>query len=143
MELSIYLLHFTATLFMTGLIWFVQVVHYPLFSAVEASAFSSYEAAHTQRTTWVVAPAMMLEALTGIALLWQRPEFLPAPIAAIGVLLILAIWISTGSLQVPQHRILVRGFSGAAHRRLVAGNWVRTAAWTLRSALLLWYMARP
>ncbi len=27
-------LHAAATIFMTGLIWFVQVVHYPLFSEV-------------------------------------------------------------------------------------------------------------
>ena len=43
-----------STLFMTGLIWFVQVVHYPLFSEVEPGDFLRYHAAHPRRTTRVV-----------------------------------------------------------------------------------------
>ena len=33
-DVLLLLLHAAATLFMTGLIWFVQVVHYPLFARV-------------------------------------------------------------------------------------------------------------
>ena len=49
-----------STLFMTGLIWFVQVVHYPLFDRVGAARFVPYHAAHSRRTSWVVAAPMAI-----------------------------------------------------------------------------------
>ena len=45
-------------------------------------------------------------------------------------------------LQVPRHNALARGFDGPAHAALVATNWVRTAAWSLRALLLVWAAAR-
>ena len=48
--------HAAATLYMTGLIWFVQVVHYPLMGLTGKAEFSAYEQRHTLLTTWVVAP---------------------------------------------------------------------------------------
>ncbi|HEX2205610.1 MAG TPA: hypothetical protein VHG91_20025 [Longimicrobium sp.] len=53
------------------------------------------------------------------------------------------VWLSTALLQVPMHGRLERGFDAAAHRRLVATNWVRTVAWTARGVLLLWSMPAP
>ena len=55
---AVLLAHFAATLFMTGVIWFVQVVHYPLFDRVQGDRFSVYAASHGRLTTWVVAPPM-------------------------------------------------------------------------------------
>jgi hypothetical protein len=40
--------HLAATAAMVGLIWFVQVVHYPLFASVGADEFVAYENAHTR-----------------------------------------------------------------------------------------------
>jgi len=48
--------HAAATLVMVGVIWFVQVVHYPLMARVSASEFAAYEREHQNRTTFVVAP---------------------------------------------------------------------------------------
>ena len=50
-----------ATVFMVGLIWFVQIVHYPLYANVGREQFPEYEALHNRLTTWVVGPAMLLE----------------------------------------------------------------------------------
>jgi hypothetical protein len=61
---TVLLIHALVTWFMTGLIWFVQVVHYPLMAAVGSPGFAAYEAAHSRRTTWVVAPVMLAEAAT-------------------------------------------------------------------------------
>ena len=58
-----------ATLFMVGLIWFVQIVHYPLYANVGREQFPEYEALHNRLTTWVVGPAMLVEMLTAAALL--------------------------------------------------------------------------
>ena len=57
--LWLFLAHVAATLVMVGVIWFVQIVHYPLFSQVSEAAFNLYEAQHTRLTTYVVAPAML------------------------------------------------------------------------------------
>ena len=56
-----------STLAMTGVIWFVQVVHYPLFASVGAEGFSRYEALHATRTGWVVAPLMLCELVASVA----------------------------------------------------------------------------
>jgi hypothetical protein len=55
------LANLAATLFMVGVIWFVQVVHYPLFSRVGSEKFSLYPKAHSRLTTYVVGPPMLVE----------------------------------------------------------------------------------
>lgn len=55
------LAHVAATLFMVGVIWFVQVVHYPLFPRVGPEKFSLYLEAHSRLTTYVVGSPMLVE----------------------------------------------------------------------------------
>lgn len=121
---------------MTGLIWFVQIVHYPLFVAVGADAFAAYETAHQRLTGYVVAPIMAVEMATavgGLAIDW--PSGLETTtVVAFGLLLV--IWLSTAFVQIPCHHRLSTGFDADVHRRLVATNWIRTIAWTARSGLL-------
>ncbi len=136
------LVHAAATCFMLGLIWFVQVVHYPLFAGVGEDAWVSYAAAHTRRTGWVVGPPMLAEAVTGVLLLGTRPDAVPAAWAWVGVGLLVAVWASTALLQVPRHRLLAAGFDVPAWRLLVATNWLRTAAWSARGALALAMIGR-
>lgn len=126
-----------ATLFMVGLIWFVQIVHYPLFDRVDRADFARFEADHQRLTTWVVAPPMLVELLTALCLLWLRPEEVPGWSAWLGAGLVVLIWLSTIFGQVPQHNILAHGFDEAAYRALVATNWLRTIAWSLRGVLVL------
>jgi len=52
------------------------------------------------------------------------------------------IWASTALLQVPHHTALGSGFDRAALSGLVLTNWLRTAAWSVRGALVLWIVAR-
>ena len=132
----VFVVHLVATLVMVGVIWFVQVVHYPLFAAVGAADSRAYAAEHGRRTTWVVAAPMLAELGTGLALVWRRPAVMPAAWAWLGVALLAAVWASTAGLQVPRHAELAAGFDARAHRRLVRGNWLRTAAWTARGVLV-------
>lgn len=138
----VFVAHLVATLGMTGVIWFVQVVHYPLFAGVGAERWAAYAAAHGRRTTWVVAGPMLVELGTALVLVWRRPAFLPAGAAWIGLGLVVGVWASTSGLQVPRHTELGRGWDARAHRRLVRGNWVRTALWTARAGLLAAVVAR-
>lgn len=132
------LVHLGATFFMVGLIWFVQVVHYPLFGAVGLDHFTRYENSHTRLTTWVVAPPMLLEALTGGLLLWFHPDQVANWQPVTGLALLLVVWVSTACIQVPRHNRLSLGYDLAAHQALVWTNWIRTVAWSVRGVLGAW-----
>lgn len=125
-----------STLFMVGLIWFVQVVHYPLYSHVGREQFPQYEASHNRLTTWVVGPTMLIEMATAVAFLRYVPNG-STPLAWLGLGLLIVIWISTATLSVPAHDVLTAGFSEKAWLRLVSTNWIRTVAWTLRGVILM------
>jgi len=127
---------------MTGLIWFVQIVHYPLFAAVRttttSSAFRCYALQHAKRTGWVVFPPMLIELLTSLAILAPRfrPAFLSTEAAAASAILAALIWASTGLLQVPLHDRLSKNPDEATIRSLVRSNWLRTVLWSVRAMLL-------
>lgn len=132
MDLAIPILHLLATGFMTGLIWFVQVVHYPLFAAVGQDAFTEYERRHMQRTGAVVGPPMLVEIACAVWLALSGEA-----LALIGLGLLAVVWLSTWGRQVPLHHRLSARADQADMRRLVASNWVRTAAWTARLPIAL------
>ena len=139
---TLLLVQLAATLYMIGLIWFVQIVHYPLFGQVGKANFSAYEIAHANLTTFVVAPPMLLEAVTACLWLFYRPPGIRFAEALIGVCLLAVIWCSTWFLQVPQHNVLAAGFDASAQQFLVTSNWLRTIAWSARGGLLLWLTAK-
>lgn len=121
---------------MTGLIWVIQVVHYPLFARVGAEGYRDYQLAHQSLISLIVGPAMLVEALATAAILLTRRD---APAVAAAALLAI-IWASTAFLQVPMHNALANGFDAQAHARLVDTNWIRTVAWTARGVLALYFL---
>jgi len=139
--MTLLLIHAGATLAMTGLIWFVQVVHYPLFDLAAELEFDRFAAMHQRRTAFVVLPLMLTELGTALALLVAPPPGLGRGLPFLGALLLALIWLSTALVQVPLHRRLSSGRDRPAIRRLVASNWLRTAAWTARGWLALTLLA--
>ena len=137
----LFLAHLASTLFMVGLIWFVQIVHYPLFARVGEEGFPRYSEAHSRLTGYVVGPPMLLEAGTALLLVFRRPEGIPLSLALLGLALVAAIWLSTALLQVPRHTALGSGFDRSAWSGLVGTNWIRTAAWSARGLVVLWMAA--
>lgn len=137
MENLIFLAHLGATLYLVGVIWLVQLLVYPSMAQVGADGYAAYHNLHTSRITPVVAPAMIVELLTAIYLVFARVEAIDKRYFWLGLLLVLIIWASTFFLQVPLHDELVKNFNAAVQKRLVLTNWLRTAAWTLRGALIL------
>lgn len=144
----IFLIQILTTSMMTGIIWFVQVVHYPLFTRIPAEGFIRYERAHTVRTGWVVAPLMLLELGTALGLLvatgqdGSRPAIATTPLylASLGCLIL--IWLSTFLVQVPLHGILENQHDHRAMRWLERTNWIRTIFWTLRLGLLAFLLPK-
>ncbi|MRI87322.1 hypothetical protein FGE12_04000 [Aggregicoccus sp. 17bor-14] len=136
------LAHAAATLYLVGLIWVVQGVHYPLFARVGPEQAQAYAREHVVRITRVVGVPMLVELATGLWLALRPPPGLPRELLWTGLLLLALIWGSTALLQVPEHRRLEQGPDLAAVRRLVRGNWLRTLLWTVRGALVLLLLAR-
>ena len=130
-----------ATAFMTGVIWYVQVVHYPLMAGWPHDDFGVWEARHRARTGPVVMPLMLLEGCTAAVLVARRPRGVPAWLPWAALLLLVGVWASTFLLQVPCHDRLSRGWDEGVHARLVQTNWIRTVLWTARLAVVAAIMA--
>ncbi|MTV27054.1 hypothetical protein FTX61_16765 [Nitriliruptoraceae bacterium ZYF776] len=124
------LTHVVATWFLVGLVWTVQVVHYPLFAGVGSAGFAAYAARHSTRITAVLAVPWALEGITTAWLLVDRPPGVPVWLPWLGAVAAAAPVVLTVAAAVPAHRQLGRGFDAEVHRRLMRCNAWRTAAWT-------------
>lgn len=129
-------IHYSLTLYMTGLIWIIQMIHYPLFKLVGAENYTAYHQNHIQRTSLVIAVPMLLEMLTALYLILKTDFYRQDILFLVSTGVILIIWLVTFLISVPQHNILVKGFNQTAFEVLVKTNWIRTLAWTIRAFLL-------
>ena len=131
-------LHHAVTWFLTGLIWVVQLLQYPMFADLNPTQFARAHAFHSRRITILVAPAMLVE-LCSAAFLVTRLG--PAHLAATtGFILVLVNWIATASIMIPLHNRLA-GQEDVAKNvpLLVRWNWIRTITWSTRAVIcLLW-----
>ena len=131
-------LHVLSALYMMGLIWFVQVVHYPLMRAVPSDDFVQYENLHTQKTGWVTAPVMLIELGTGVWLCLFAGE--ASVFWGINLCGVILLWASTFFIQVPLHNQLSIAWSKQNIDRLVRSNWIRTILWTIKAIALMGYL---
>ncbi len=131
--ITLLLLHAITTWVLCGLIWTIQVVHYPLFEDVGHENFSAFHGRHMWLITWIVAPLMFLEVgSAGLLLFWGERSWL----FLLSLVALAVVWLSTAIYQVPMHDQLVRGYNAELIRRLVLTNWWRTLAWTIRGLCL-------
>lgn len=124
---------------MTGLIWLVQLVHYPSFQFVNPQRFQEFHHQHSNRITCIVAPLMGLELLTALLLVYERGDSYAWWLNLLGVVV---IWACTAFLSVPLHHQLASGYDYDKVNALVVTNWPRTLIWTVRS-IWLWAFAAP
>ncbi len=123
-----------ATWFMVGVIVFVQIVHYPLFSNIGRDGFSHYANRHQILTTWVVGAPMIAEALLAtVFMIWlSTPEGsarLDGSTVFLNVGIEMLILVVTAVFSIPCHAALAQGFDQRVVKRLVWTNWLRTFAW--------------
>ncbi len=128
--------HFFVTTLLTGLIWVIQVVHYPTFKWINETDYVSYAVFHTNRITYVVAPLMILELFLTIRMFFLKD--ISVSYVWICLALTLIIWASTFFLQVPLHGVLASQKDIAVIDRLVSSNWIRTVAWSFKATVLAW-----
>lgn len=127
---------------MCGVIWIIQIVQYPFFSEVTVQNFPKYHQAHTFWITPIVAPLMTVELITSFLILFYPPENLNYKLLIFALVLTIITWASTAFIQIPLHTKLENGFDSNAHAALVNTNWIRTIAWSLRGALMIYFLAK-
>jgi hypothetical protein len=116
------------------LIWLVQIIIYPAFAEIAPDRFARWHAGYTRAVTWIVAPLMLAQ----VALLAWLAVVRPSPRVLLAAAMVGLAWIATFALAVPAHdQLQTIGLDRAVVARLMAGNWVRSIAWTLAFLLLL------
>ena len=135
--MTIFWINIASTWFMVGLIWFVQIVHYPLFGYVGSKEFGTFHEHHKILITPVVGFVMIVELVTTGILIFQIPVGIPNWTVIVGIILIGVIWISTLFLQIPYHNKLSSKFDDNVLMMLVKTNWIRTICWSLRGIIIL------
>jgi hypothetical protein len=124
------------TFALVGLIWTIQLVHYPLFARVGAEAWARYHAEHTARITLLVGPLMCAEVACAAWLVAVAPAQ-HRVLAWVAAACVAVAWMDTGLRAVPLHGRLGAGLDVALVGALVRVNLLRTLAWTLRGELLV------
>ena len=121
-----------ASVGMFGVIWTIQLVHYPLMAHIPPSAFVEYERRHTKAISLIVGPLMAVEGPCVLAVFFARPSGISFWLALTGgIVEALAIG-TTAFVSAPLHGRLEKGYDAALLSRLIRTNWLRTAAWTAR-----------
>lgn len=134
-------LHLFATLLMTGIVWFVQLVHYPSFRFVSEEKGSDAVQFHQRNTSFLVIPLMLIEMGTGILLMGSSWVTMYGNYLLINLALLFLIWAVTFLKMFPLHRQLNRSVNEISIRSLIFMNWIRTVLWTARSGLLLSFLS--
>lgn len=128
-------IHLFSTLFMTGLIWLVQMVHYPSFKFVDEKLYTDFQLFHMNKITVVVLPMMLMELFSLLLLSYLN---LTTPFIICLILLGL-IWMNTFFWNVPLHQKLVKQKDNETINRLVISNWPRTILWSVKSIYLVFF----
>lgn|GEM_PF-2960542 len=108
------IIQLVACAWMTGLIWVIQVVHYPMFAAIADDHFQDWMNRHTKTITPIVGLPMLLEVGSGLALLYWPSFKLPEFWAFVNIGLIAVSFIATAMFSIPAHRQLA--LNGKDHK---------------------------
>ncbi len=126
-------IHTFSSFALFGLIWTVQLVHYPTFLYVSEGEFSKFEDFHKKAITLIVMPLMLLELLSATGLLYFEYN----TIHLINFVIVTLIWMSTMFISVPLHNDLSDGKNEKSIEKLISTNWIRTILWSIKSGILL------
>ena len=129
---ALLLVNLLATWAMVGVIWTVQVVHYPLMAYTGPLQSAGYQRRHVKQISILVVPIMTIEAVAAIALFFAQPEMLTLS----ALVLLTGIWAITAALSFPAHDQLQNGYGREPHERLMRSNFARTVLWTARGCLV-------
>ena len=123
---------------MTGVIWVIQIVHYPSFHFIEKELYTAFQKFHMNKISIIVIPIMLAELITGMMLFLDKSS--KSPFLIISFVILVLIWLITGVFFSKAHNELMTGYQELVVNQLVAMNWIRTLLWTLRLLLLTYFV---
>ena len=125
--MTIIWLNFASTWFMVGLIWLIQLVHYPLFNYVGSEEFIVFHENHKILITPVVGIVMIVELVTSVIILFKPSCGIRNWSSIVGIILlgIMAILIPEGYMVIALHGI-IQLFSNTT-RTFVFRNHLKTS----------------
>ena len=132
------ILHLIATSVMVGVIWVIQLVHYPSFHFVELKQYTTFQRFHMARISYVVIPAMLTELFTLILIVISMDQIDNLVLSS--AILLIFIWLMTAVFFSGVHQKLTLGYDQTVVDKLVKLNWGRTLLWTLRLLFISIYM---
>ena len=137
----IFLFNLVLSFIALGLIWTIQLVHYPSMQYIPKDRFPEYHNFHSIRISILAIPLMFAELVTSIILLYQNLNNAIQTIFIVNLILVLLIWLSTFLIQVPLHNVLSKEKNTEKLSKLIFSNWIRTILWTARSILMILFLA--
>ena len=126
--------HLIFTSIMTGVIWVIQIVHYPSFHFIEKELYTVFQKFHMNKISIIVIPIMLAELITGMMLFLDKSS--KSPLLIVSFVILVLIWLITGVFFSKAHNELMTGYQELVVNQLVVMNWIRTLLWTLRLLLL-------
>ena len=126
-------INFITTSVMVGVIWVIQLLHYPSFHFINEKNYIEFQHFHMQRISFIVIPVMLIELASALLLSY----FFRSSLTIILLALLLGIWGITFIFFTNMHQKLTNGFDPSIVDKLVKINWSRTALWSLRLIILL------
>ena len=130
----LFFLNVISAFLLTGVIWTIQIVHYPSFHYIDKLSFTNFHNFHERRISIIVMTLMLIELITSIALYIHNMWSI---IFALNLLIVGLIWCSTFFVQVPIHSILSEKKDKNLIEKLVNTNWIRTFLWSIRMLLII------
>ena len=137
----IFLVNLVLSFIAVGLIWTIQLVHYPSMRFIPKEKFLAYHKFHSLRISLIAMPLMIIELITSFLLLYQNFNNVIQKIFLINFVLVVLIWLSTFLIQVPLHNVLSKEKNSKIISKLILSNWFRTILWTARSILMILFLS--
>lgn len=122
-----------STSVMAGVIWIIQLLHYPSFHFINEKNYIEFQHFHMQRISFIVVPVMLIELASALLIAY----FFESSLTIILLAFVLGIWAITFIFFTNMHQKLTNGYDHSIVDRLVQINWSRTALWSLRLIILL------
>lgn len=116
-----------------GLIWTIQMVHYPSFRFVDQRQWERFHGHHTFSISIIVMPPMLIEMTLSVYFVFAQPGWLTYTC----LVMVIAIWINTFFQAVPLHNKLAKSKDLSIIKKLVQVNWIRTFLWSIKGMLVL------
>ena len=133
-EHSMLAMHLALASIMVGVIWVIQLVHYPSFRFTDREKYVSFQIFHMRNISFIVVPVMILEFLSGLLLFLYHSNH--GSLLRISFILLLIIWLVTALFFAQIHQKLSKGYDETLVRNLVSLNWIRTLLWTIRTIII-------